>query len=45
MTHLGCCCTTMYEWELIKKELGWEPEMKLIDGITLTYQWIKKQVK
>ena len=22
MTHLGCYCTTMYEWELIKKELG-----------------------
>lgn len=30
--------------KLIKQKLGWEPEMKLIDGMTKTYQWINKQV-
>ena len=30
--------------KLIKQSLGWEPEMKLIDGMTTTYQWINKQV-
>lgn len=30
--------------KLIKQKLDWEPEMKLIDGMTTTYQWINKQV-
>lgn len=30
--------------KLIKQKLGWEPEMKLIDGMTKTYQWINNQV-
>jgi len=31
--------------KLIKKELGWEPTSKLIDGLAITYHWIEKQVK
>jgi len=30
---------------LIRKELGWEPEMKLYDGLKLTYKWIEERVK
>ena len=29
---------------LIREKLGWAPSMKLLDGISLTYPWIKKQV-
>lgn len=29
---------------LIRKDLGWEPKSKLIDGITKTYFWIKEQM-
>ena len=29
---------------LIYKKLGWKPNMKLIDGLRKTYEWIKKQV-
>ena len=29
---------------LIYKKLGWKPNMKLIDGLKKTYEWIKKQV-
>jgi hypothetical protein len=25
--------------------LDWEPEISLEEGLTLTYQWIEKQVK
>lgn len=30
---------------LIRKQLGWEPSMKLYDGLTKTYTWIEQQVK
>ena len=30
---------------LIKKELGWEPVMKLYDGMKPTYFWVEEQVK
>jgi len=29
---------------LIKKKLGWEPTMNLLDGMKITYEWIKKQI-
>ena len=29
--------------KLIYKELGWKPTKPLLDGITLTYKWIKSQ--
>lgn len=29
---------------LIREKLGWEPRMKLEDGIAKTYKWIKEQV-
>jgi len=29
---------------LIRKKLGWEPKMKLMDGLKETYKWIKQQV-
>jgi nucleoside-diphosphate-sugar epimerase len=30
---------------LIRQELGWEPNMRLRDGLTRTYAWIEQQVK
>ncbi|HEY9188670.1 MAG TPA: NAD-dependent epimerase/dehydratase family protein [Ignavibacteria bacterium] len=30
---------------LIKKELNWEPKMKLYDGLKITYHWIEEQIK
>lgn len=30
---------------MIKEKLGWEPTTKLIDGITITYNWIKSQLE
>jgi nucleoside-diphosphate-sugar epimerase len=30
---------------LIRKELGWEPTMRLKDGLALTYAWIDEQCK
>lgn len=30
---------------LIKEKLGWAPTMKLADGMALTYEWIKNQIK
>lgn len=32
------------ENSLILSQLGWEPTVKLADGLKLTYFWIKKQV-
>ncbi len=29
---------------LIKKELGWRPTTRLVDGMTVTYRWIAEQV-
>ncbi len=29
----------------IKLDLGWEPSIKLLDGLTKTYQWIDEQIK
>lgn len=29
---------------LIRKKLGWEPRMKLKDGLTITYKWIDEQL-
>jgi|TARA_B110000211_G_scaffold140672_1_gene160800 GDP-D-mannose 3', 5'-epimerase len=29
----------------IKSDLGWEPSIKLLDGLTKTYQWIDQQIK
>lgn len=29
---------------LLKKQLGWEPSMRLRDGLKTTYAWIEKQV-
>ena len=29
---------------LILSQLGWEPTVKLADGLKITYFWIKKQV-
>jgi len=29
---------------LIYEKLQWKPSLKLIDGITSTYQWIKNQI-
>jgi len=31
--------------KLIKEKLGWEPTMKLKDGLRKTYEWINEQVK
>lgn len=31
--------------KLIRAKLGWEPTLKLKDGLTKTYGWIEKQVK
>ena len=31
--------------KLIREKLNWEPSMKLIDGLTKTYNWIEKQYK
>lgn len=30
--------------KLIRKELGWEPTMRLRDGLAVTYRWIEQQV-
>merc|ERR1712054_329068 len=30
---------------LIKEKLGWAPSIKLVDGLRVTYQWIKEQVE
>jgi GDP-D-mannose 3', 5'-epimerase len=30
---------------LILEKLGWEPTIKLEDGLRLTYDWIKKQIE
>ncbi len=30
--------------ELILEKLGWEPTIRLNDGLKLTYDWIKKQL-
>ena len=30
--------------QLILQQLGWEPTIKLADGLRLTYGWIKQQV-
>ena len=30
---------------LILEKLGWEPTIKLLDGLRLTYFWIKKQLE
>lgn len=29
---------------LILKQLGWEPTVKLADGLKMTYDWIKEQL-
>jgi GDP-D-mannose 3', 5'-epimerase len=29
----------------IQLDLGWEPSIKLLDGLTKTYQWIDEQIK
>lgn len=31
--------------KLIKVKLGWEPSMRLIDGLKTTYKWIEEQVR
>jgi len=31
--------------KLIREKLGWEPSMKLEDGLKITYAWINEQVK
>lgn len=31
--------------KLIREKLGWEPNMKLEDGLKITYAWIAEQVK
>ena len=31
--------------ELILEKLGWQPTIKLADGLRLTYGWIKKQIE
>lgn len=30
---------------LILEKLGWEPTIRLEDGLRLTYNWIKKQIE
>lgn len=30
--------------ELILQQLGWEPTIKLEDGLRITYAWIKEQL-
>ena len=30
--------------KLIREKLGWEPSMKLLDGLTRTYNWIEEQI-
>ena len=30
---------------LIKEKLGWEPNLPLLTGMTITYEWIKEQVE
>merc|ERR1712019_177975 len=30
---------------LIKKELGWEPSIKIVDGLRKTYFWIKGEIE
>ena len=29
---------------LLRQKLGWEPKMKLKDGLAFTYRWIKDQL-
>jgi len=31
--------------KLISEKLGWKPEKKIRDGLEITYQWIREQVK
>merc|ERR1719183_3151267 len=31
--------------KLIKEKLGWEPSMKIKDGIAKTYKWINEQIE
>jgi GDP-D-mannose 3', 5'-epimerase len=31
--------------KLIREQLGWEPKMPLVEGITKTYNWIKEQIE
>ena len=31
--------------KLMREKLGWEPNMKLVDGLKITYAWIAEQVK
>jgi nucleoside-diphosphate-sugar epimerase len=31
--------------KLIRAKLGWEPSMRLHDGLAVTYSWIEKQLK
>ena len=31
--------------KLIREKLGWEPSMPLEKGMSITYNWIKKQVE
>ena len=31
--------------KLFKKKVGWEPTQSLIEGMTLTYEWISEQIK
>lgn len=31
--------------KLLRKKLGWEPKMKLREGLKKTYRWIEKQVR
>ena len=30
---------------LIQKEFGWEPSIRLLDGMERTYRWVYDQVK
>lgn len=30
---------------LMRQTLGWQPEVSLLDGLTLTYQWVEQQVR
>jgi nucleoside-diphosphate-sugar epimerase len=31
--------------DLIAKMLGWKPSTKLLDGLTVTYDWIDEQIR
>lgn len=31
--------------DLIQQKLGWKPDSKLIDGMSITYDWISNQIK